>query len=296
MFKFTRVIFISLLILTSQTVEAQTAKKKKSKKNWTSHLIKAPVQNHDSGYAEPAQRPKKIRPALRKTIEGKVQPKPITRPSESPTVPQARTARSRVQPVSSIKLATPLDNSLLMKRMQQQEEQRRVLESTNGQPKGPGAGLRLELPRTPQDKSRSASKKLSDDRTFGPWPTKSIRDIQIDIRSKAEALPKDYSQQLVNRSEAAWENFTVTSKLFAWEAPNTRYQPLYFEDVALERYGQSYTGVRQWARSAVHFGLSSTLLSYKMAVDPPRSCEFPLGFCRPGSCGPSIYQVHWLGF
>ena len=314
MMKSTSTVLALLVLLNCQLVMAQN-KPKKSRKNWSSHLIKAPVEQQQmteyTGQKKQTVKKQSAKRAVKKVTTNVTQTAAIAKKKRQENRP-VRFAKTTIKtpvktvPKKSRKPATRPEfiSRGLIRRIQAaqqgepQEKQgsarQRILETIENEPK-------LDFPGQPQERGKIAKpivrrEKKVDERTFGPWPSKSIRDIKIDIRSGTAELPKDYSNQLVERQNAAWQNFAVTSKLFAWESPNIKYQPLYFEDVALERYGQTYRGLRQLTRSAVHFGLSSALLPYKMTVDPPRSCDFPLGFCRPGSCGPSIYQVHWLGF
>ena len=84
-------------------------------------------------------------------------------------------------------------------------------------------------------------------------------------------------------------------KVFAWEAPNIRYQPLYFEDVVLERYGQTQPDFRQSIRSAILFGAQYAGLPLQTWETNPKSCDHPLGYCRPGTCVPQTTQRHFFG-
>ncbi len=72
---------------------------------------------------------------------------------------------------------------------------------------------------------------------------------------------------------------------YRWEAPSVCHQPLYFEQVNLERYGYS-CGVAQPLVSAAHFFGTIPALPYLMAADPCRCCTYTLGHYRPGSCAP----------
>ena len=130
---------------------------------------------------------------------------------------------------------------------------------------------------------------------FGAWPKKGIRGIAIGIQETNANAPEDVSGQLIASSKSNWTQFTPTQKVFAWAAPNIRYQPLYFEDVALERYGQTLPAYRQSLKSSVHFFKSVVFLPHKMRHDLPSSCDYPLGFCRPGDSTPTIYQRHYFG-
>ncbi|NNJ25429.1 hypothetical protein LzC2_14990 [Planctomycetes bacterium LzC2] len=83
----------------------------------------------------------------------------------------------------------------------------------------------------------------------------------------------------------------VVPVTFRWAAPNSTYNPLYFQDVNLERYGHHH-GVLQPAASVAKFGTQLIGLPYQMALDPPCKCETPLGYYRPGDCAPKLhYQI-----
>lgn len=86
----------------------------------------------------------------------------------------------------------------------------------------------------------------------------------------------------------AGRNFCPT--LFTWKATGTCHKPLYFEDVQLERYGHSWNPVVQPFVSAAHFFVSVPLLPYKMGLTPPNECIYTLGYYRPGSCAPYMFE------
>lgn len=132
--------------------------------------------------------------------------------------------------------------------------------------------------------------KISDLFKKGQWPLKGIRAISLDIREKGDEAPEDVASGLVNSQAGRWNSFNASPKVFAWAAPNIRYQPLYFEDVALERYGQTKGHCRQAAHSAVHFFTSAVLLPLHMHHERPASCDYPLGFCRPGADVPYTHK------
>ncbi len=68
---------------------------------------------------------------------------------------------------------------------------------------------------------------------------------------------------------------------FYWEAPGSSHNPLYFEEINLERYGYTY-GCLQPAVSAAHFFATIPLLPYEMVVHPPGEVVYSLGYYRPG--------------
>ena len=125
------------------------------------------------------------------------------------------------------------------------------------------------------------------------WPLQSIDQISIDIRDTAEVVPRDRSGLLINESKSNWNDFYPTEKDFAWCAPDIRYQPLYFQDVALERYGQTFCHADvEAAVSAVHFFASACTLPCQLLKDRPFSCDYPLGYCRPGNLAPCTRQKY----
>ncbi|MGI9497988.1 MAG: hypothetical protein ACR2NK_18170 [Mariniblastus sp.] len=123
----------------------------------------------------------------------------------------------------------------------------------------------------------------------GQWPRKSISAISLDVREKKGA-PQGIAGQLMETQKNVWSEFSPELKIFAWVAPDIRYQPLYFEDVALERYGQTSGERIESLRSTANFFTSAVLLPYHMRRDAPASCDYPLGFCRPGDVAPCTKQ------
>lgn len=134
--------------------------------------------------------------------------------------------------------------------------------------------------------------RLSDDDIRSGWPRHSMANISLSL-AESGRVPDDRSELLQEFGRVS--PVSDTTKLFGWEAPSIRYQPLYFEDVALERYGQTLPDYRQSVRSAIHFGKSLTGLAFQMHETPPRTCDSSLGFCRPGTCVPQTTQRHFFG-
>lgn len=73
---------------------------------------------------------------------------------------------------------------------------------------------------------------------------------------------------------------------FMWKASALCHKPLYFEDVQLERYGHSWGPVVQPVISGAEFFATVPILPYKMGVELPWECVYPLGYYRPGDCAP----------
>jgi hypothetical protein len=73
---------------------------------------------------------------------------------------------------------------------------------------------------------------------------------------------------------------------FTWKASALCHKPLYFEEVALERYGHSVGPIKQPFVSGAHFFGSLAALPFQMGIHPPNECQYALGYYRPGSCAP----------
>jgi len=78
---------------------------------------------------------------------------------------------------------------------------------------------------------------------------------------------------------------------FAWHAAGLAHRPNYFEDLNLERYGNSACPVLQPGISAARFAAATVMLPYNMTVHRPRECIYMLGYCRPGSPAPNLGYV-----
>jgi len=75
-----------------------------------------------------------------------------------------------------------------------------------------------------------------------------------------------------------------------WEAPNMRHRGVYFEDLPVERYGQSMAPLIQPVLSYGQFMGDAILLPYKMGVDPPRRVAYDVGLPRPGTPTPPLRE------
>ena len=73
---------------------------------------------------------------------------------------------------------------------------------------------------------------------------------------------------------------------YTWKASALCHKPLYFEEVALERYGHSWNPIVQPFVSGAHFFATIPVLPYKMGLTPPQECVYSLGYYRPGNCAP----------
>jgi len=135
-----------------------------------------------------------------------------------------------------------------------------------------------------------------DELTQGPGPrampyacpnpreyVKRLSDISTNIAAEPGEFPVECG---LGDEDFEPRNFQGT--VMAWKASALCHKPLYFEDVELERYGQTCSPLFQPLLSASKFFLTIPILPYKFGLEPPCECIYPLGYYRPGSCAPFI--------
>ncbi|MFM7205055.1 MAG: hypothetical protein ACKO4T_00075 [Planctomycetaceae bacterium] len=122
---------------------------------------------------------------------------------------------------------------------------------------------------------RDALRKLRDDR---------LALIDLDIRVGGRP-GNDYPCECRLEGET-FEPRRFATTTFTWKAAGYCHKPLYFEDWQLERYGHSHGPLADPFFSAAHFFTTLPVLPYKMGVELPWECIYPLGYYRPGTCAP----------
>ena len=122
---------------------------------------------------------------------------------------------------------------------------------------------------------REALKELRDD---------GLANNELDIRVGGRP-GTDYPCECRREGET-YQPRRFASTTFTWKAAGYCHKPLYFEDWNLERYGHSRGVLADPWISAAHFFVSVPVLPYKMGVQAPWECVYPLGYYRPGSCAP----------
>ncbi len=118
--------------------------------------------------------------------------------------------------------------------------------------------------------------------------------IEVDIRDFSRVQPTDRSFELHSGVYGSYYPRPYMPLGVYWCGADIRYQPLYFEDVVLERYGQTRHDLIQPYFSAARFFISTGLLPLNMLSEHPYDCDFPLGYCLPGNCTPPMYQRLWI--
>ncbi|QDV51130.1 hypothetical protein [Gimesia fumaroli] len=111
---------------------------------------------------------------------------------------------------------------------------------------------------------------------------------ELPKNTAAEQLEKLPTRQVVMGETRNWELSTME-----WEAPGVAYNPLYFEEPYLERYGYNYGALQPFLSAGRFFGRIPAL-PYMIGTYPMDECRYPLGYARPGDCPP--YQVEKLPF
>jgi hypothetical protein len=129
---------------------------------------------------------------------------------------------------------------------------------------------------------------------------KSIRDISLNIA--APAVYDDRGAPVTPPADIAAQTLPILAQQrpfvrgeminygFDWQPEPIGlefcYQPLYFEDVNLERYGRSW-GIFQPAISAIRFYNQIPLVPYRVFSQPARRCTYHAHWTLPGYRIPS---------
>ncbi|PHY03584.1 MAG: hypothetical protein CK530_00460 [Planctomycetaceae bacterium] len=120
-----------------------------------------------------------------------------------------------------------------------------------------------------------AIQKLRDDKISG---------IDLDIKISGQS-GNDYPCECRLEGEL-FQPRQFSTTMFTWKAAGYCHKPLYFEDWNLERYGHSRGWLADPFVSAAHFFVTIPVLPYKMGVELPWECIYPVGYYRPGNCAP----------
>ncbi|MBX7165619.1 MAG: hypothetical protein K1X74_04660 [Pirellulales bacterium] len=148
------------------------------------------------------------------------------------------------------------------------------LEPELPEPSGQDEDLDRELARAPQ---------ANDGECPSPRDLKPISQITNSIAAEGDRFPPECTLGNETFIPRCWSMTTYT-----WKASGLCHKPLYFEEVALERYGHSCHPCLQPFISGAHFFGTLPILPYKMGIETPCECIYPLGYYRPGSCAPHL--------
>jgi hypothetical protein len=120
--------------------------------------------------------------------------------------------------------------------------------------------------------------------TDGQLVTIPARELSNDDRCYFSAwwhIPAECSLADEAYAGRQWLPMTMT-----WKASALCHNPLYFEEVNLERYGHTAGPILQPVVSGAHFFFNIAALPYKMGIHPMNECMYPLGTYREGDCAP----------
>jgi hypothetical protein len=134
------------------------------------------------------------------------------------------------------------------------------------------------------------------------WDRKPLSSITFDVVPPSRLVPPDVATDEFFRTipGQAYRG-AVRGELyraFHWAPSGLRHQPLYFEETALERHGQTHSPLLQPLISGAHFFGSAIILPYKIGLDCPHKLVYTLGYDRPGSparCEKEHLPWSWRG-
>jgi hypothetical protein len=126
-----------------------------------------------------------------------------------------------------------------------------------------------------------------------PWET-STDQIDIDTEPPPGPLPSDAFAELVPASRRelvpaqptrGWGQVSL-----AWMPSEIVHYPLYFDDQALERYGQTVCPAIQPILSGAYFFGTFPIVPYKIGLDRTHDCVSTAGYVRAGNCAPPVCE------
>ena len=118
-----------------------------------------------------------------------------------------------------------------------------------------------------------------------------ITDLSASVALPQGGIPLDRATMLHGNdasNDALFFARSWTPTQFQWEAPGLMHRPIYFEDVNLERYGNSACLPIQPVISGARFVTTFAFLPYKMAIERPFEPIYTLGYLRPGDPTPNL--------
>ena len=120
---------------------------------------------------------------------------------------------------------------------------------------------------------------------------KPLRDIKVRMPRDDMRLPPDCSGPHFEAEPDARRRRFGAAMTFYWEPTNYFHMPAYFDNVPLERYGQTKRAFFEPFVSGAKFAAGIPTLPYKVGVNRPHDCVTTLGHQPPGSCVPCIKQT-----
>lgn len=138
-----------------------------------------------------------------------------------------------------------------------------------------------------------ASREQTPDSPFAiDFRERSIAELTTNIHPRSPEVPPDVARgKLQAMADVSYESVLQREWVglrFCWDAPVFAHQPLYFEEVNLERYGYGPRHLRavQPLLSGAHFFATIPVLPYHLGATPVHQPVYALGHYRPGSPAP----------
>jgi len=143
-----------------------------------------------------------------------------------------------------------------------------------------------------QDESESAPFCASDEQLEAAF--KSLSEISLQIAPPGTKFPTSCFDEGDHRPYCTTGSRSPAHFYMHWHPSELVHNPLYFQDVALERYGQGRSPCFQPFVSGAKFVGTAFSLPYRMGVDHPHDLIYALGYERPGNYAPCVYeQLPW---
>lgn len=120
-----------------------------------------------------------------------------------------------------------------------------------------------------------------------------IDQVPLSIKPPGGEMPQDLATEAFAEAAKTAPGRECENRPFiacAYTPWTLCFRPLYFEEINLERYGETARLV-QPAVSGAHFFSRVALLPYEMTIRPPRSCVCSNGFSQIGDAPPPWYYV-----
>jgi hypothetical protein len=114
--------------------------------------------------------------------------------------------------------------------------------------------------------------------------------IDAAIRLDGGVMPHDSAAEATAARNMQPAPHVWDRTCFHWAPSLLAYRPTYFDDVPLERYGQTLCPSVEPVLSGARFAGNLALLPYKMGLEHPHDCYSILGYYEPGSCAPCVRE------
>jgi hypothetical protein len=115
--------------------------------------------------------------------------------------------------------------------------------------------------------------------------------VSIDIKPPSGPLPKKVAPPSDGRIEEPMRYQQWPTRAFVWQPTEHFHQPLYFDDIPLERYGQTRWEPLQPVVSGGRFIGAFLAMPYKLVIDGTHDRVYTMGYHRPGSPTPPPLQL-----